>query len=307
LKKNKKVLVLTGGLGNQLFQLAAGLTTSSPENLILERNLGKPRLNRQGNPDIDSFLFPRQLTFNALYQGRLRLSIFGSFLFKISSKTFNYKFLQNIWLWMKKKVEFCGVFISNGVGFDPRLVSGDEFKFIFGPFHTYRYLESESIRRFMCEMSPKVSPSWLNDLRIASAFEKPIVLHIRLADYKGIEELGILRADYFRNSLNRALKLFPESRVWLFSDEEDIALEILDSHIVSSIRVINYDKYDSAANLEAMRLGHCYVLSNSTFSWWGAYLSYFPNAKVFCPSNWFRTKQNPLFMIPNEWEMVDNL
>jgi hypothetical protein len=180
-------------------------------------------------------------------------------------------------------------------------------KWIFGPFHTYKYVESDSTRNFMRAMRPSSCPGWLTELGIAAPIEKPIVLHIRLSDYKQIQELGILRADYFRKSLDKAIEQFPDSRIWLFTDEENLALKILEENHLLKIRIINYDQSDAAANLEAMRLGHCYVLSNSTFSWWGAFLSHSSKPKVFCPENWFRTKQNPLFMIPNEWEMVANL
>ena len=89
MKKIDKVLVLTGGLGNQLFQLAAGLTTAASENLVIDRNLGRPRLNRLGSPDLDSFLFPSPLTFNTKSKKASVFFSLGSIMFKVSSKKFN--------------------------------------------------------------------------------------------------------------------------------------------------------------------------------------------------------------------------
>ena len=306
MKSTKKVLVLTGGLGNQLFQLAAGLSTTDPENLVIDYHLGKPRLNRRGTPDLDSFSFPSQITFETLTSRNLFFSNFGSLAFKVSSKKFHGSLAQYIWLWLKNRFKIFSIFLSDGVGFDPRLNSKVNIKWIFGPFHTYKYLEQDSIRRFISAMVPREHPDWLRKLEIASVDEKPIILHIRLADYKNIEELGILGGAYFKNSLKLAINEFPNSRIWLFTDEEDLARKILGEIYSPEMRIINYDLSDSASNLEAMRFGHAYVLSNSTFSWWGAYLSKSPNPKVFCPDKWFKTKQNPLYMIPSEWEMVAN-
>lgn len=306
MKNTKKILVLTGGLGNQLFQLAAGLTVASPGNLIIDRNLGSPRLNRRGNPDLDSFEFPSPLRFNAPSKGKFKFPDLGLFVFKISSKRFSQATVQRIWLWLKNRAGLFGVFLSDGVGFDSRLSKEMKSKWIFGPFHTYKYIQVNSTWDFISAMTPREYPDWLRELKIASVVEKPIVLHVRLADYKKIQELGILSSEYFESGLKLAVDQSPDSYIWLFTDEEDLALRILGKNDSVKMRIINYDSIDSASNLEAMRFGYSYVLSNSTFSWWGAYLSYSPNPKVFCPRNWFRTKQNPIFMIPGDWELVDN-
>lgn len=306
MKNTKKILVLTGGLGNQLFQLAAGLTVASPENLIIDRNLGSPRLNRRGNPDLDSFIFPSPLNFNAVSKRKFKFSDLALFAFKISSKRFSRAFVQRKWLWLKDRAALFGVFLSDGVGFDPRLSKEMKSKWIFGPFHTYKHIQLNPTRDFISAMIPREYPDWLRELKIASTVEKPIVLHVRLADYIKIQELGILRSEYFDLSLKLAVNQFPDSYIWLFTDEEDLALKILGKNNSAKLRIINYDSSDSASNLEAMRFGHSYVLSNSTFGWWGAYLSYSPNPKVICPRNWFRTKLNPICMIPVDWELVDN-
>lgn len=307
MKNTKKILVLTGGLGNQLFQLAAGLTVATPENLIIDRNLGNPRINRRGNPDLDSFMFPSPLRYSAPSKGKFKFSDLGLFLFKIASKRFSKAIVQRKWLWLKNRAALFGIFLSDGVGFDSRLSNELKSKWIFGPFHTYMYIQNNSTREFISAMIPREYPDWLRELKIAASVEKPIILHMRLTDYKNISELGILGSDYFESGLKLAINQFPDSHIWLFTDEEELALRILCKNDSAKMRIINYDTSDSASNLEAMRFGHSYVLANSTFSWWGAYLSYSPNPKVFCPKFWFRTKQNPIFMLPNDWELVDNL
>jgi hypothetical protein len=52
---------LTGGLGNQLFQLAAGLSATKKGVLYLHWSLGKPRISESGLPEIASFSLPKNV------------------------------------------------------------------------------------------------------------------------------------------------------------------------------------------------------------------------------------------------------
>ena len=306
MNRKKKVVVLTGGLGNQLFQLAAGLFASSPDRLMIEDKLGRPRLNSQKSPEIDSLEFPFDLNYLSLPLGGRFGKFATTILFKVSSKSFNSVVTQRLWLILKSTALRVGLFLSDGVGYDPRLIANTDARCIIGPFHCFRYLEYPAVNELMRPMKPSFYPKWLKDLGELSQIEKPIVLHVRLSDYTNISELGILTNSYYKKSLALAVKDFPNSRVWLFTDEEGPALEMLKDLDRENLRIINNDPSDSAANLEAMRFGHCFVLSNSTFSWWGASLSHSPNAKIFCPENWFKTKENPKDLIPQNWIKVKN-
>lgn len=303
----KNVVVLTGGLGNQLFQLAAGLYISSPEQLVIEGQIGKPRLNSLNKPDLDSFEFPFELHYASSPRTRQLSKYLTTILFKIASKRFDSNIFQRFWLSLKSCAMRTGVFISDGVGFDPRLVASAETKWIFGPFHCFRYLDSPEVSKLIRPMKPRIYPAWLRDLQEVAKAEKPIVLHLRLSDYKDIPELGILTKSYFKTSLTVARADYPASRIWLFTDEERLALEMLEDLDCTDVRIINYDPGDSAANLEAMRFGECFILSNSTFSWWGANLAYLSTAKIMCPENWFKTKSNPRDLIPQSWVKVKNI
>lgn len=49
---------LTGGLGNQLFQLARGLSSKNSSKLILSAEYGAPRVSSIGKTEIASFRLP---------------------------------------------------------------------------------------------------------------------------------------------------------------------------------------------------------------------------------------------------------
>ena len=48
-----------------------------------------------------------------------------------------------------------------------------------------------------------------------------------------------------------------------------------------------------------------FIISNSTYAWWGAWLSTNEEKKVVYPNNWYQDKKynNPL-MCPKEWVAI---
>ena len=61
----------------------------------------------------------------------------------------------------------------------------------------------------------------------------------------------------------------------------------------------------SVETLEKMRFGSGYIIGNSTFSWWGAFLSYSPTPPTIAPTPWFIGLDNPRDLIPNEWMLIN--
>jgi len=53
-----------------------------------------------------------------------------------------------------------------------------------------------------------------------------------------------------------------------------------------------------------MRLGTGYVLSNSTFGWWAAYLARMEPKVVVVPDPWFKKIDEPLGLIPIGWTRI---
>ena len=55
--KSKFIVSLTGGLGNQLFQLAASMNISDDSEVLLTSAYGSPRAYKNLTPDIFAFSY----------------------------------------------------------------------------------------------------------------------------------------------------------------------------------------------------------------------------------------------------------
>ena len=143
----------------------------------------------------------------------------------------------------------------------------------------------------------------LLELEALSARENPLVVHIRLGDYKKEDSFGTLPKEYYERSIEKMWNTGKYKVIWAFSDEPILAKEILSSIKDKNIRWISEIDGSAGKTLEAMRLGCGYVIGNSTFSWWGAFLSHTPEAKVIAPNPWFKSIPAPKDLFPPHWDL----
>jgi len=64
-------------------------------------------------------------------------------------------------------------------------------------------------------------PDWLDQLGNQADIEKPLVVHIRLGDFRGPGTPGAISATYFRNSIDWQVRQGNGSKIWIFSDEPE--------------------------------------------------------------------------------------
>ena len=119
------------------------------------------------------------------------------------------------------------------------------------------------------------------------------------------ENFGIPSREFYSAGISKLLARGSCKSIWVFSDDLPKAREKLDLQETLPIRWINSVDDSVVATLQAMRLGRAYVIANSTFSWWAAYLSLNPSVEVVAPSPWFMGMEDPKELIPPNWEQLD--
>ncbi len=304
---------LTGGLGNQLFQLSAGLYYSENSKLHLISSLGAPRLANDGLPEIMSFELPdKVIPSKALKANLLLRKITGFLLFNgiSDSVRFNFKIIDSIikrigigMLSIKFRIPF-SVLVSRDVGFYEITPRFRNFLLV-GYFQSFRWAENDEVKLKMMAIHPKVKSKELETLRKLSIEEKPLIVHIRLTDYLAHPHFGTMNTDYYRKAIEYVRNLAEVQSIWVFSDSIEDARDLFPSEISCKVRWISDVDGSTSQTFEAMRFGSSYIIANSTFSWWAAYLRYNQESPVICPKRWFKEEKEPREIIPQSWTRVN--
>ncbi len=128
------------------------------------------------------------------------------------------------------------------------------------------------------------------------------IIHVRLGDYfndrKTRDYHGLLEESYFLE----AFKYFIGKRIVIVTESEKELVEAypklydLASEVISETPIRDFARLSSAKQL---------IISNSSFSWWAAYLS---KARVVAPKQWFSPEvleKNPTKdLFPLEWIQI---
>jgi hypothetical protein len=113
-------------------------------------------------------------------------------------------------------------------------------------------------------------------------FEKTVtVINVRRGhDYLALPRYHpVVTVDY----LHKALEQIPQTDVYLIASDD---LKWCRENI-SLPNVYYLEGYKSFEQLWILSFCHHFVVSNSSFSWWAAYLSRNPNKVVVAPETWF--------------------
>ncbi len=127
--------------------------------------------------------------------------------------------------------------------------------------------------------------------------EESVAVHVRRGDVT-IKSLyatthGALAAPYYAEALARVGTRFPDARFYVFSDDPDWCEQHLPTF--PAIEIVSGKLTRSAVHdLVAMKSCRHFIVGNSTFSWWAAWLGTHPAKHVLAPARFFR--------VPNGWE-----
>lgn len=128
----------------------------------------------------------------------------------------------------------------------------------------------------------------------------PISLHIRRGDYTiNYDRHPTMPMEYYEKSLSK----FDSDRVVIiFSDDPMWCKE---QALFSDGRFLISEGGDTFHDLCLMSMCSDFIIANSSFSWWGAWLA--NKGEVYYPSTWFGSliKNNTEDMIPEQWNKVE--
>ncbi|MBT9150861.1 MAG: O-antigen biosynthesis glycosyltransferase WbnK [candidate division WS2 bacterium] len=133
-------------------------------------------------------------------------------------------------------------------------------------------------------------------------------LHIRRGDYvfnlHTNQFHGTCDLDYYFRCVEYLTTKVKNPHFFIFSDEPEWARNNLKLSYPTTL----VDHNEADKNYEDLRLmSQCkyHIIANSTFSWWGAWLSQNPEKIVFAPKRWLKSDDyNPKDLMPDKWIKV---
>lgn len=283
---------LSGGLGNQLFQYAAGRALSIKHNcdLLLDTSALKWRTYGVTPRDFELCHFK----YHAKLATR-RQEFFFAFL-----RPFN-PIVQKISNWKLYR--------------EKKLISFDNLNplsghiYLDGYWQKYRYFSSymDAISRDLAHSTPlsSASSSILRKIEDVNS----VAIHVRRGDYVSLSSAanfhGALSIEYYRDSIKHANAKLDKPFYFIFSDDPEWCQTHLNFE-GNFVFISHNTGQDSWQDLILMSRCRHHIIANSSFSWWAARLADYRfsiNRFVCAPDKWFiaSNPQDIDDLIPKHW------
>lgn len=158
------------------------------------------------------------------------------------------------------------------------------------------------------ELKPKeLSKEALKLIKLIRTTQSSVCLSIRTYneikhDQKWFEKYNVCDENYFKEAMNYMKKIYAKPTFFLFSDDINW---VLSNYNLKDYNIIPCNSFENSA--EALfTMGQCenFIISNSTFSWWGQYLSQNKHKKVVCPKIWNNNSTDSPLIDINKWKLI---
>ncbi len=285
---------ILGGLGNQMFQYAAGSAIAFKHNQLLLLDLkdfdGYPLHNGFELDRIFNVEY-REVTFHELK----KLLWIANFSYLI--RIFKHRFLKPI----KPRVFIVESSFIDSSEFNK--VQNDSY--LYGYWQNERYFKSiESLIRL--HFSFKLPLSGLNS-ELASSIQigSSVSVHIRRGDYlsdkKTAALMSVCTSDYYAKAISLIAGKVKQPKFYIFSDDIDWVKQNIP--IKYPCVYVNHNHgIESYIDMQLMSLCRHNIIANSSFSWWGAWLNKNPEKIVCAPKSWFvNNDSSGLDVVPDTW------
>ena len=277
------VVILTGGLGNQMFQLASGykLVCTTGEKMVVDTfsyvfERGRKPLVRD-ICNIENISYAKPCFVIVDYWVR---RFFGTIVSKIRGGFFdssNLSFQRLQLITDSSEVPFVRnpqtLCILSGYFQSPKYFASDVWT-LFKP----QYEQDVEVKKLQWEMSR----------------QKSVSIHVRRGDYVN---LGLsLDTGYYIKAVDWMInRIGKDAKFYLFSDDIEWCQNNLTSFRYIPVRIDS--KHKDTDELLLMQSCKHNIIANSTYSWWGGYLNRNPNKIVIAPKQEFNNKE----IIPEDW------
>lgn len=290
----KVIVRIKGGIGNQLFEYAAARRMAVKNNaeLAVDNLSGFARdIAYRRTCQLHHFRIPARLATRAerlqpLERFRRALLKFKSWKVEFSAK----KYLE-----------------QEGADFDERIIDYrvNDTVILDGYWQSERYFND--IQQIIREDLAIIPPSDKINQDVAKHIQqrKAVAVHVRFFDTPREGGSNNASNDYYNRAIDKMETLVPNAHYYIFSDlpaEARLRIPLPDERIT----LVAHNQGDALAYADLWLMTQCqhFIIANSTFSWWGAWLAHHQGKKIIAPG--FEKRDGKMCwgfngLLPEDW------
>ncbi len=291
------IVKLMGGLGNQMFQYAAGLSLARMRNTELLMDLSFLKTDPSGA------YTKRDYELAAIFPIKNRIADINElspFLRNRNSKI--KRFLQR-----KFPAHFRYAYMAE---------SGHHYHAAFTQYPPYTYLDGfwQSEKYFagsevhIQEAFKFSHPLGGQNLPLLERIQQgnSVSLHVRRGDYVANTAVmnfhGVCGKEYYLQAVEWLSEKAGDLELFVFSDDTEWCRQNLRFDL--PITYVDHNKgKNSYIDMQLMSACKHNIIANSSFSWWAAWLNNNPDKQVIAPFRWFQQEENP-DIYPTAWRRM---
>jgi len=279
-------VVLSGGLGNQLFQISAGLFAAINNDLTVGFVSAPTKFSSFNHKNEI-----REFVELPIASWPNEAKIFANASFRLKRKAASSLNLASQVLKIDAPKEF---------GYSSNLKYVAHGWKMMGYYQSFIYYEKVAPNLRSIIKEPILS-DWARNLREKILNERLASIHVRRGDYVILaENFGLLGFNYYESAMNEINSRTGKEHFVVFSDDVKAARDLLSKTKYKLTFVEPPQGTPSGESLHLMSFCQDHVIANSSFSWWGAALAQVEGVTV-APLEWMKNKVIIKNLIPSEW------
>lgn len=273
------IVTLMGGMGNQMFQYALGRSLSIKYNTELKIDLSFLNRRDMGSGfvyrDYDLDLFRVVEDFNVNPNGNVM---------RADEPYFHYS--EDMMSAISQILPMTNLQLN-------------------GYWQTPKYFKDiENIIRLDFQFKDKVENSEDSSIREMYNLIKntnSVMINVRRADYLNSNFHGVMGNDFIMNGVDIIKSKVENTHFFIFSDDIEWCKENIKLDNMTLVDH-NYKGHKFGYYLQLMTTCRHFIIPNSTFAWWAAWLNNSPEKIVIAPKQWFTDSNiNTNDIIPSDW------
>lgn len=203
--------------------------------------------------------------------------------------------------------------IQKGVQFDPKILSlrlqkGDTYFDGFGQSEDY-FSDIESIIRNDLVFCPPLDDQ---NQKASTAIQSSnsVAIHVRWFNPGNKDSSDHLALQYYQDAISRMIAVVNNPHFFVFSDQMAITSQLLGSILSQhSVTYVEHNDSEEMAYADLWLMSQCkhFIIANSTFSWWGAWLGEKRGiSRIYAPGKYINPNQSVTAwgfdrLIPDRW------